>query len=147
VASRQSAADTMKKADAAFKNTARPASFERGQQALADADKALAEADLDAAKPFLVTAAAEFAAARGEADQLNALADAQSAWSALAAADEDLLNRQVGPDFQRAKTQATAAQNRAASGQPGVGREAGAAGIRSELGSGKIASKVSGGAT
>ena len=118
VTSRQSAEDTMKKADAAFKGSARPASFERGKQALADADKALAEDDLETAEPLLTAAAEQFAAARGEADQLNALAAAQQAWSAaLAAADEDLLNKHTSSDFQAAKAEAAAAQTQAASGQ------------------------------
>ena len=36
---RQSVEENQKKADAAFKGSARPASFERGKQALADSDK------------------------------------------------------------------------------------------------------------
>ena len=118
MASRQSAEDTLKKADAAFKSSARPASFERGKQALADADKALGEDDLEAAKPLLVTAAEQFGAARAEADQMNALGEAQQAWSAaLAAVDEELLKKHVAADFQAARAQAEAAQIQASSGQ------------------------------
>jgi len=116
--SRQSAEDTMKKADVAFRGSARPASFERGKQVLADADKALAEDDFETAKPLLTAAAEQFAVVRGEAEQMNTLADAQQAWSAaLAAADEDLLNKHASSDFQAAKAQAAAAQTQAASGQ------------------------------
>ena len=118
VASRQSAEDTMKKADSAFKSSARPASFERGKQALADADKALGEDDLEAAKPLVAAAAEQFGAARAEADQMNALTEAQQAWSAaLASADEALLTKHTSADFQAAKAKAAAAQIQASAGQ------------------------------
>ena len=120
-ASRKSVEANLKLADKAFKSEARPASFERGKQALADADKALAEDDLEAAKPLLATAAEQFAAAKGEAEQMNALAEAQQVWSAaLATADEDLLNKHVSSQFQAAKSKADAAQAKAAAGQTGT---------------------------
>jgi len=110
-AARKSVEDTMKLANAAFKSSARPASFERGKQALADADKALGDDDIETAKPLLSQAAEQFAAARAEADKMNALADAQQAWAAgLAAADEDLLNRHVASQFAAAKAKAADAQ-------------------------------------
>ncbi|MCX7048138.1 MAG: formylglycine-generating enzyme family protein [Candidatus Sumerlaeota bacterium] len=113
-ASRASVEDTMKLADKAFKSEARPASFERGKQALADADKALAEDDLDAAKPLLTDAAAQFAASRSEADKMNALTEAQQAWAAaLAAADEALLSKHAAAQLQAAKAKAADAQTQA----------------------------------
>jgi formylglycine-generating enzyme required for sulfatase activity len=113
-ASRKSVEDSMNLADKAFKGSARPASFERGKQALADADKALADDDLETAKPLLTSAAEQFAAGRAEADQMNALGDAQQAWAAaLAAADEDLLTKHVAGEFQAAKGKAADAQAKA----------------------------------
>lgn len=115
---RKSVEDSMKQADEAFKGSARPASFERGKQALADADKLLADDDIDAAKPLLAKAAEHFGAARAGAEQLNALTDARQSWSAaLAAADEELLNKHVSGQFQAAKAKAVDAQSKAAAGQ------------------------------
>jgi len=117
-ASRKSVEDSMTLADKAFKSEGRPASFERGKQALADADKALADDDCDNAKTALAQSAEQFAASRAEADKMNAVADAQQTWSAaLAAADEELLNKHVSNQFQAAKTKVTDAQAKVAAGQ------------------------------
>jgi len=77
--SRQSAEDMMKKADATFKSSARPVAFQRGRQALGDANKAVAEDDIEAAKPLLAVAAEQFAAAVAEAEMMNAEADRRRA--------------------------------------------------------------------
>jgi len=110
-ASRKGVEDSMKLADKAIKGNSRPASFERGKQALADAEKALADDDFDATKKMLAQGAEQFAAARADADKINALSDAQQAWaSALAAADEELLNKHAASQFQAAKAKAADAQ-------------------------------------
>src|SRR5205823_2386545 len=104
-AARKSVEDSLKLADTAFKGPARPAAFERGKQALSDADKALAEDDLEAAKPLLTRAAEQFAVARSEAEKVNPLGEAQQIWSAaLSTADADLLNKHAAAPFQSAKT-------------------------------------------
>ena len=77
--------DSMNLADRAFQTEARPASFERGKQLLADARKALEEEDLDGAKRLFGQATQSFAKAHGEADMANELAKAQEAWGAALA--------------------------------------------------------------
>jgi formylglycine-generating enzyme required for sulfatase activity len=111
LASRKSVEDSLNLANQAFKGEARPASFERGKQAVADADKALGDDDLETAKPLLAQAAEQFAAARAEADKINALGNAQQAWAAaLAAADEEILTKHVASQFAAAKAKAADAQ-------------------------------------
>ncbi|MCG3173235.1 MAG: Hercynine oxygenase [Myxococcota bacterium] len=117
-AGRQSVIDNMKLADGAFKTSARPASFERGKQALADADQSISSEDFDAAKAQLATAAEHFAAAKQEAELHNALAAAQQAWSAvLAGVDVDLLVQYEAEGFASAKAKSADAEAKAAAGQ------------------------------
>jgi len=83
-------------ADGAFQGEARPASFERGKQELADGDQALGEEDLDQAKDHFVRAVEFFAKARDEAEAANVYTEARNAWAkAISAADEDLLAKHV----------------------------------------------------
>ncbi|MCX7005051.1 MAG: SUMF1/EgtB/PvdO family nonheme iron enzyme [bacterium] len=117
-ASRKSVVDSLTLVDKAFKSEARPASFERGKQALADADKALADDDFDNAKKSITQSVEQFATARAEADKMNAMADAQHTWSAaLATTDKELLNKHASNQFHAAQTKATDAQTKSSAGQ------------------------------
>ncbi len=118
-ADRQSVEQNQKLADAAFKGDARPASFERGKQALADADKALAVDDFETSRKYLAEATERFAAARVEAAERTAAMDAQQAWdTALAAADTELLERHAAAAVKVAKTKAAEADGKLAAGEP-----------------------------
>jgi formylglycine-generating enzyme required for sulfatase activity len=119
IASRQSVEQNRKLADAAFKGAARPASFERGKQALDDADKALAADDFETARKHLTEAAERFATARTEAAEQNAAVEAQQAWTAaLAAADADLLDQHAAAAAQAARAKAAEADGKQAAGDP-----------------------------
>lgn len=110
--------ESMNLADRAFQTEARPVSFERGKQLLADARKALEEEDLDGAKRLFGAAAESFAKAQGEAEVANQLAKAQEAWgAALAKADEQLLAKHAAEGLAAAKKKAAAAQTQAAAGK------------------------------
>ena len=118
VAAKQSAQESMKLADDAFKWPARSASFERGKQALADADKALAAEDLDKASQMFGQSVEFFAKAHAEAEQLNELGKVQEVWSAaVAGADEKLLTRHVAKEWDAAKAKAAEAEAKSAAGQ------------------------------
>jgi len=104
----------MKLADAAFQTEARPASFERGKQALADARKALEQDDLDAAEQSFAAAVEHFAKAHGEAELANELANAQQAYAAaLSQVDEDLLARHTPSEWAHARGKAADADAKA----------------------------------
>jgi len=113
----KTAEDSMKLADGAFKTEGRPASFERGKQALADARKALDEDDLDVAEKGFAAAVEQFAKAQGEADVANELGKAQEAYAAAAAgADETLLAKHAQAEWTAAKAKAADAEAKAKSG-------------------------------
>ena len=76
-AARKTAEDSMSLADKAFISEARPASFERGRQALTDGVKAMGEENLDEAKVQFAKGVEEFAKAQTEAQAANELAKAQ----------------------------------------------------------------------
>jgi formylglycine-generating enzyme required for sulfatase activity len=118
LAARKSVEASMKVANAAFQSEARPASFERGKQLLADAEKAMAEEDLDAVKRLFSEAAEAFAKAHAEAELANQLGKAQEGWAAaLAAADEELLGKHSAEAFSAAKEKAAKAEAEAAAGK------------------------------
>ena len=113
----ETAEDSMKLADGAFETEARPASFERGKQALADGRKALEEDDLDAAEKGFSAAVEQFAKAQGEAEVANELAKAQEAYAAAAAsADEALLAKHAQAEWIAAKGKAADAEAKARAG-------------------------------
>ncbi len=104
---REGARRAREEADKAYRGEARPASFERGKQAFADGERALGEEDAAAAGELFGRAGVEFGRARAEAEALNALDDARTAWSAAsAAADRGLLARHAAEGWSAAKARA-----------------------------------------
>jgi len=113
----KTAEDSMKLADGAFKTEGRPASFERGKQALGDGRKALEEDDLDAAEKAFTAAVEQFAKAQGEADVANELGKVQEAYAAaVGQADETLLAKHAQVEWTAAKAKAADAEAKARSG-------------------------------
>ena len=101
-------------ADGAFQTEGRPASFERGKQALGDARKALEQDDLDAAEQSFAAAVEHFAKAHGEAELANELAKAQEAYAAaVSQVDEDLLARHAPSEWAHARDKAADAETKA----------------------------------
>ncbi|HUW83277.1 MAG TPA: SUMF1/EgtB/PvdO family nonheme iron enzyme [Phycisphaerae bacterium] len=114
LAVQKTAEDSMKLADGAFQTEARPASFERGKQALADARKALEQDDLDAAEQSFAAAVEHFAKAHGEAELANELAKAQEAYAAaVSEVDEALLARHAPTEWAHARDKAADAEAKA----------------------------------
>lgn len=117
VATRDTARESMKLADSAFITEARPASFERGKQALEDGENALDEEELNKAKDCFSSAVEYFSKARNEAEASNELAKSRDAWTAaLTGADEDLLTKHVSISYESAKGKAAQAEEKAADG-------------------------------
>ncbi|MFH1732490.1 MAG: SUMF1/EgtB/PvdO family nonheme iron enzyme, partial [Planctomycetota bacterium] len=124
VATQKTAQESLKRANAAFKTEARPASFERGKQCLADGSKELEEEDLDEAAELFANAAKFFAKAQAEATVVNTFAQAQEAWArAVAAADDALLTKHADKAAAAAKAKAEQAEKKACEGQVEAGTE------------------------
>jgi len=118
LAAGKAADDNLRLADSAFKTEARPASFERAKQALADARKAIDEDDLAVASRLFGEAAELAAKARGEAELVNELGKAQGEWAAaVAAADENLLAKHAAAEWAAAKQKAAQAEAQAGAGK------------------------------
>jgi len=127
LAAQKTARDSLALADDAFQGEARPASFERGKQALADGSEALAKRELDRARDHFVRAVEFLARARDEAAAFNAYEEAWSAWEkARSAADGELLAKHVAKLLAGAKSKVDQAAAVASAGDPG----AAAAGLR-----------------
>jgi len=124
LAAQKTAQNSLALADGAFQGEARPASFERGKQALADGSQALAQEELDQAKEHFARAVEFFARARDEAAAFNAYTEAWNVWeTALSAADGELLAKHVPKLLAGAKSKVKQAATVAIAGDPGAAAE------------------------
>lgn len=120
----KTARDSLTLTDGAFQGEARPASFERGKQALTDGNQALAQEELDQARDHFARAVECFARARGEAAAFNAYTEAWNAWEkARSAADGELLAKHVPKLLAGAKSKVDRAAAVAIAGDPGAAAE------------------------
>jgi formylglycine-generating enzyme required for sulfatase activity len=118
IAVRTTAEEAMQLADKAFETEARPASFERGKQALEDGAKALNEEDLEGANQLFSQAVEQFGNAMAEAKVANALTKAQQNYSELLAKlDKEVLARLASEAFTSAQRRASDAEGELVAGQ------------------------------
>ncbi|NLF16655.1 MAG: formylglycine-generating enzyme family protein [Lentisphaerae bacterium] len=113
----RTARDAMALADRAFATDVRTAAFERGRQALADADSALAQESLRKASRLYSLAVEYFAAAQSEAALADGYARALRAWTAAqAAARPDILEAHAPEAAAEARQMAASAEASAEAG-------------------------------